>query len=249
VVALVVAPIITHPAWFARKPVDLVWFFFASLAALAILHLNNWFALSDLKMLSLASFGVIAAGIGFAVQSLINGPLVLWWGSHLTWRHHIVLGSVAAGAQTFGKWFALSLLFKVRPASSPAEVLRRGLLLGLGFFIWELTLIYFSVAWAQAAVSYLSLWERCSVAMFHIYSAGLVAIALQSKRYWLIVLVVVIHAFTDFLAGAGGTLGFSLYGLETTFSACAVLVWAVFLIAGRAFDAGPIPLAPWLSAR
>jgi hypothetical protein len=36
-------------------------------------------------------------------------------------------------------------------------------------------------------------WERISAVTFHIYSAGLVALALWSKRYQLIALVAGIH--------------------------------------------------------
>src|SRR5579864_2974227 len=58
VLALVVVPIVAHPVWFAREPVDLIWVVSANLAAVALVHLNKWFAWSDLRILSLASFGV-----------------------------------------------------------------------------------------------------------------------------------------------------------------------------------------------
>jgi hypothetical protein len=231
--ALVVAPIVAHPRWFVDEPSDLVFALSSWVIALGFVRLNQWFAWADYRLLSLASFGVIAAGVGFGIQGLINTPLVMWWGGNLTWQHHLVLGPVAAASQTFGKWFGLSLLLKVRPASSAAQWLRYGLLVGLGFAICEITMLYFRVAWAQESAEYLGIWERASSAMFHIYSTALLAVAMCSKRYWFILLVVVIHALTDILAGCGGALELSICKLEGIFSACAVVPWVVFLLAGR----------------
>jgi hypothetical protein len=228
---LTVAPIIAHPHWFAREPSDLVWLVSSDLVALVLLRCNGWFRWADYRLLYLASFGLIAAGIGFAVQALINGPLVWWWGRNLTLAHHLVLGPVAAVAQTFGKWFALTLLLQVRPSSSPARWRQYGLLVGFGFTLLEITGLYFRVAWAQVPVSYLSIWERASSSMFHIYSSGLVAVAITSRRFWPILLVVAVHAVSDVLAGAGGTLGLSTYTLESIFSGCALVIWVAFLLA------------------
>jgi hypothetical protein len=231
--ALVVAPIVAHPRWFVNEPSDLVFVLSSWVVALGLVRLNQCFAWADYRLLSLASFGVIAAGVGFGIQGLINTPLVMWWGSNLTWQHHLVLGPVAAVSQTFGKWFALSLLLKVRPASSSTQWLRYGLLVGLGFAICEITMLYFRVAWAQETPEFLGIWERASSSMFHIYSTALLVVAMQSKRYWLIPLVIAIHALTDILAGCGGALELSIYGLEGVFSACAAVLWVVFLLTGR----------------
>jgi len=92
---------------------------------------------------------------------------------------------------------------------------------GLGFAISEITLIYFSWAWAYTPDTYIQwtfligVWERGSAAMLHIDSAGLVALALWSRRYWLIGWIVAVHALMDFLAGAG--LLSSVYALEGDF--------------------------------
>ncbi len=236
-------PILAHPAWFTRQPVDLIWVSAALGITLIVASLNPWFGWQEYRQVGLAAFGVIAAGMGFTLQHLINGPLVFWWGPKLAWQHHLVLGPVAALAQTFGKWFALALLLRLRTPSAAVQRLRAGLYVGLGFAVWEITLIYFQVAWAQVAVGYLSLWERASASLFHLYSAGLLAVALGSRRWWPVLVVVAAHAAMDFLAGAGGRLGFSLDGLESTFTGCAVLLWAVFLLAGRSQtddDHGPV---------
>jgi hypothetical protein len=241
VLGFAVAPIIAHPSWFAREPTDLVWLLSAMLVALAIVRFNRWFAWADYRQLSLASFGVLAALAGLGIQTLINGPLALWWGKTLTLSHCLVLAPVGAAAQTLGKCFGLFLLLKLRPPLSRAQCLRYGLLVGLGFTILEITVLYFRVAWAQEVMSYLSVWERASASMFHIYSAGLIVVALRSRRYWPILLVVGIHALMDALAGAGGMLGFSLYALESIFSASAMVVWVAFLLASRAV--GPAVLS------
>jgi hypothetical protein len=230
--ALLVAPIIAHPRWFAQEPTDIVWWSLATLTAVGIVRFNKWFAWSDYRQISLAFFGILA-GIGFGIQALINGPLVLWWGNKFSWPHYLVLASVAAAAQTFGKWFALSILLKARPPASPAQCFRCGLLIGLGFTVLEITFVYFKVAWAQVPVGYLSLWERANASMFHIYSAGMVAMAIGSRRNWPILLVFVLHALMDFLAGGGGAFGLSLYGLESLFSAIAIVVWVVSMFAVR----------------
>lgn len=232
-VVFVVAPIIAHPLWFSHNLTDIVWWGLAVMTAIGMIRLNKLFAWSNYRDISLASFGILATGIGFPIQGLINGPLMLWWGNNLGWPHHAVLGSVAAAAQTFGKWFALSVLLKVRRSPLPSEFLRCGLWVGLGFTVLEITMLYFRVAWAQISVDYLAIWERASASMFHIYSAGLIAAAMRSRRYQLILLVVGIHALMDFLAGAGGTLGISTFGLEGIFSVLAIFVWLIFLFAVR----------------
>lgn len=238
---LTVVPIVAHWRWFAHNPADLLWLGWATLTALLLVRLNPYFAWSDYGRLSMASFGVVAAGIGFALQRLINGPLMLWWGDKPTLGHHLVLGPVAAVAQTFGKWFALSLLLKVRPVSTPSEHLRQGLLTGLGFAVFEFALVYFRVAWAQIPLGYLSLWERGSASMFHIYSGGLIGLALWRRRLWPLGLVVGVHAVADILAGAGTTLKLTFYGLESIISGCAILLWAVFLLAGRSMNRAGLP--------
>ena len=145
-----------------------------------------------------------------------------------------MLGPVAAGAQTFGKCFALVILFTVRPQASFSDWLRRGLLVGLGFTVYEISLIYSGMASAQQAVAgYGGLCERASASVFHIYSGGLLALALAAGRCWPLVLVFAVHAWSDFLAGAGVSLGFSVAALEWAFGMWAMALWVVFLVAGR----------------
>ena len=103
------------------------------------------------------------------------------------------------------------------------------------------------MAWAQLSVSpfYLSVWERGSASMFHIYSTGLVALALCSKRFSYIVLVVGVHAYMDFMAGTGGSVfGISsIYVLEAIFLVCAVFIWGFFLLTARSSSLDDTSLA------
>jgi hypothetical protein len=230
--ALVVIPFVAHPQLVSRAPQDIVWWALAVLTAAAMVRFNRCVACSDYRRIALAAFGVLA-GIGFSVQFLINKPLMLWWGDHLSWPHHLLLASVAAAAQTFGKWFALSILLKARPATSCSQYLRSGVMVGLGFTILEITLLYFGAAWRLVPLDYLGLWERASASLFHVYSAGVVAIAIGARRYRFILVVFALHAFMDFLAGAGGTFGISLYGLESLFSSIGIVMWVICLLAVR----------------
>jgi len=146
---------------------------------------------------------------------------------------------VAGGAQTFGKCFALAILFMSRPQASSSDRLRLGLLTGLGFTVYEIALIFFSMASAQqTVVGYGGLCERASASVFHIYSGGLLALAFASGRCWPLVLVFVVHGWSDFLAGAGVSLGFSVSALEWAFGMWAVILWAVFLFADRSASVG-----------
>jgi hypothetical protein len=229
---------VAHPAWIATHPSDIVWVVAAILIALGLVRLNHRFGWADYLKLPAATYGVLAAIVAFTVQDAINGPLVKHWSNGLTWQHHLLLGPVAAGAQTFGKCFALVILFTVRPQASVSDWLRLGLLVGLGFTVYEITLIYSNMASAQqAVVSYGGLCERASASVFHIYSGGLLALALATGRCWPLVLVFAAHAWSDFLAGAGVSLGFSVAALEWAFGMWAMTLWVVFLVAGRSKDA------------
>lgn len=227
--AMVVAPIIAHPHWFFGDPRNVVWWTAAILTAAGMVRLNPHFAWSDYRRTALAAFGLLAA-TGFLIQAVINGPLLLWWGSKLVWPQHFVLASVAAAGQTFGKWLALSALFRIKPPSSMSDRFRCGLLVGLGFTVYEITFLYFGATWKQIPIDYLALWERASASLFHICSGGLIAIGIGWRRYWPIVLVFGVHTLMDFLAGAGGGFGFSLSGLECVFSACAIVAWVVCIV-------------------
>jgi hypothetical protein len=239
--ACFVVPIIIHPSYFAGDLTPIFWFLSANLAAIGMIRLNRCFVWSDYRLIALASYGLAATGIGFGIQGIINGSLVLWWGAdNLSWMHSLVLAPVAAIAQTFGKGAAIFLLLKVKPATTLRDHARYGMLVGLGFTILEISVIcYLRAVLAQAPLGYASVWERASASMFHIYSGGLLGLALASRRHWLIALVVTVHASMDWMAfGGAELLRLSIWNLETFFSVCALFTLGAFLIAARAMTSG-----------
>ncbi len=240
---LFTAPILVHPSYFLRNPTTSLLWLLAWLIALLIIRLNGCFGWSDYREIPLASYGLVAVSVGLGIQNLILGSFALWRGEMVnwSWAHGLVIGPVCAVAQTFGKWAAIVLLLKIRPAPSRLALIRYGLLVGLGFTIYEIAIVYFPAAWAQAALGHLAVWERVSVSMFHIYSAGLVALALWSRRPHLLVFVVAMHSVMDGLAVATRSLQLSFDTVEVIFSALAAITWCAFLVAARAPHSGGSP--------
>ncbi len=245
-VALFACPILAHPAAFTRNPATPAVWLAAWAAALLAIRLNPCFGWMDYRLLFLASYGLVATSAGFGVQAVIAVPLVAWWGGmeHLSWVHGLALGPLCGAAQTFGKWAAILLLLKVRPGADRAGCIRFGLLVGLGFTLTEIAALYFPAAWAQATLGWLSLWERTSVSVFHIYSAGLVALAVCSKRHWLTAFVVLTHGVMDGLVVAVRPLQIPFETLEMICSILAVLTWAIFLMAVHAPPVRTLQIRP-----
>lgn len=230
-------PIVIHPTLLTRAPGDPVWLVECWLIALVMIRLNGTFHWTDYRTLHLAGFGLAAASLGFGVQALVNGPLVLWWGlKHLSGLQQLTLGSVCGIAQTFGKWGALVLLLKSTPAGDTRSRIVQGLLVGLGFAVVEVCMIGVPAIWNQIPLSPLSLWERASATLFHIYSGGLVALAIAVRRFWPILLCIVLHALMDSVAvGLAAPLRWNLTGMESFFSAAAVVTWIAFLLSATQF--------------
>ena len=242
-----VFPVMAHPLAFAKNPTTPLLWLLAWLTALVAICLNYCFSWSDLSKLCLASYGLAALSVGMGLQSAVLLPLVLWWngpilhvgpGADWPWTFGLIVGPVCAVAQTFGKWTAIILLLKVRPAASRLAQIQYGLLVGLGFTVCEIAIVYLPAMLSQAVLGYTSVWERGSVSVFHIYSAGLLAAAMWSRRYSLIVLVVALHSIMDGLAVATRSLQLSFSTVEVIFSVLAAITWGVFLLAARAPSAG-----------
>jgi len=230
---LFVVPIAAHATATAGNPSTPLLWLLAWVAAFAAILPNPCFRWLDYREMPLASYGLVAVSVGLGLQNLVLGPLVLWGGGvvNLSWAHGLIGGPVCALAQTLGKWAAIVLLLKVRPAPTRYDQARYGLLVGLGFTVYEIAILYTPVAWATAALGFLSVWERTSVSVFHVYSAGLVALALWSKRPWLVGLVVVLHSLMDGLAIATRPLHLSFTTVEVVVSALAALTWGAFVLA------------------
>jgi len=233
-------PIAAHPLVFARNPITPLLWLLAWMVTLLIVRLNGCFAWSDYREMSLASYGLVAVSVGLGIQNLVLGSLILWWGgmSNWSWAHGLVIGPVCALAQTFGKWAAIVMLLKMRPVASRLGQIRYGLFVGLGFTIYEIAIVYSPAAWAHAVLGYIAVWERVSVSMFHVYSTGLVALALWSGRRQLIVFVVAIHSVMDWLVVATPSLQVSFTTVEVVFSVLAAMTWGAFLFAARAPHSG-----------
>lgn len=235
-----VVPIAAHPLTFARNPTTPLLWLLAWLVTLLIVRLNGCFAGSNYRELPLASYGLLAVSLGLGLQNLVLSPLALCWGGrgNWSWAHGLVIGPVCGMAQTFGKWAAIVLLLKVRPAPSRLSQIRQGLFVGLGFTLYEIAIVFFPAAWAQAVLGHVAVWERVSVSLFHIYSAGLVALALWSGRRRLIVFVVAMHSVMDWLAVAARSLQLSFNTVELIISVLAVMTWGAFLLAARTPHSG-----------
>ncbi|HPB32291.1 MAG TPA: hypothetical protein PLB62_12610 [Candidatus Sumerlaeota bacterium] len=238
--AAFVVPIAIHPLAFTHNPTTPILWLLAWLAALLTVRLNHCFAWSDYRRISSTSYGLLAVSIGLGLQNMILGTLILWWGgrTNWTWAHGLVVGPVCSLAQTFGKLAAIIMLLKVKPAPSRIAQIRHGLFVGLGFTIYEVAIVFFPAAWTQAVLSHISIWERVSVSVFHIYSAGLLALALWAKRYRLILLVVALHSVMDWLAVATRSLQLPFETVEIIFSLLALITWGAFLISARPVHSG-----------
>lgn len=226
-------PIAAHPRQFAQDPTPLVWVLLSSLLAFVVFVPNGVIRVWEYRWIRSAAYGLVAMGIGFAIQALINGPLAAWWKQPLR-AQVLVMAFIAGASQTAGSAAGLLLLGKTLPPANLREALRSGLILGLGFAVSEIMAIY--VSWARRYTPahlewsvLLGVWERGSAAMFHIYSAGLIAAAMFWRRYWPFwFFVIVMHTLTDFLAGAG--LFLSVYVLEAAISLLAATMWITFLL-------------------
>jgi len=181
-----------------------------------------------------AAFGVIAAAVGFAIQGLLNRPVISIVGvANLTWRTHLYLALAGAIAQTTGKCLlVLAVWATLRPTNLTAKV-RLGLMVGLGFTVFEILLIWLNAALAGSPVTHwwLGACERGLISsLFHIYSTGLLALGLATRRYRLFVFVIAVHYLTDWLAGANASLlHLSDIQLELAFVPPVVAIWLVFL--------------------
>jgi hypothetical protein len=89
----------------------------------------------------------------------------------------------------------------------------------------------------EAPIAWLGLWERAIASGFHVYSSGVIALALgrdagpggRARSYVPITIVVVLHAATDFLAANGRLVTESIYVLESIFTLAALLTWLLFI--------------------
>jgi len=199
---------------------------------MAILFFNAIDKSLIFKTLFLFSFGFLAVAIGFGGQSVVNGILVYLIGpENITWIHHLILAPVAAFFQTAGKILIILFILRIFGEINYNKYIVYSLIIGFGFTITEIVFIGSQLISSEYILTgYLGVWERSISSMFHIYSTVLLAIGLREKKYFFIIIVLAVHAITDFIAGIGSTIPVSIYMLETIFSVFAMLIWVIFLI-------------------
>ena len=184
------------------------------------------------------TFGIFAAIAGFAIQNLLNGPVVAVLGGvgTLTWRSHIYLALGAALAQSFGKCMFLGLAWFTLRAEARADKVHLGLLVGLGFTIFEIVLLWTLALWAGQPITgwWLGAIERGTASFFHIYSTALLALALTNRRLWLFALVLFVHWGIDWIAGANASLlHLSDVQVEGVLAIPVALMWLIFVAVTR----------------
>lgn len=188
--------------------------------------------------------GTLALLAGFQLQSLLNGGL-----AHLVpapargLAFDVGLGVGAGLSQTAGKALVLAWLARLFRGRRGPEVLRDGLAVGLGFGLAEIVFIATRLvpqAEPMPLFAPIAIWERLGAVGFHVYSAGLVAIAIRARAAVPAVAVVLLHSFSDTLAGPIGhtVLGLPVVALEGLFTVTTLVTWALFRV-----RAGPA-LAP-----
>lgn len=213
---------------------SLTWGFFALCTAFLLFNLNltKIYINSNVTVTAL-SYGVLASLLGFGLQGIFNGvPVFFWEHKNLIWIHHIYLGSMAAICQTIGKIIIICLLVKIRRDSDLNRTIRYGLCVGLGFTIAEIMLIIDYAIINKDQLTEIFLWERTSSSMFHIYSAAIIAISINARKYGLMIIPLAIHALSDWMAGAytsKSLFQFSIETLESIFSLFAIATWFTFL--------------------
>lgn len=177
--------------------------------------------------------GVLAAMVGFGIQALLNGPVVAIIGvANLTWHTHLYLALAGAIAQTTGKCLlVLGVWAALRPGNL-LDKMRMGLMVGLGFTLFEILLIWLNGAFTGSTVPqwWLGVCERGISSMFHIYSTGLLALGLATRRWSLFILVIAVHYLTDWIAGANASLlHLPTVQLELAIVPPVLVIWLVFL--------------------
>lgn len=238
--------LLAHRGFVAENPQNLLWIVLALLAGGATFLANGFVPLRG-RTLLWAGYGTFAMLAAFNLQGLVNGSIVR--AIPVPERGvlvYLVLGVGAGACQTFGKWLLVRVLGRVHQPTRRVDVLAAGLAVGLGFGLSEVLFIGEQVIAAGTPITGLGLigiWERVSAVGFHVYSTGLIAIGVAVRRRWPIVLVLVVHALEDWLAGAVGArvLHVPIVLLETLYSAATLLLWGLFRRAARELPEGSQP--------
>jgi len=231
-ISLVAIPAVYHYQYIINYPSIFLWILLSCISALFILFVNTSENSLIWEKLPNFSFGFLAVGIGFGGQSIINGLLFYLIGAeNIVWVHHLIFGPVAAICQTLGKILIILFIVKIFNTLNVKTYIVYALIIGFGFTIGEIFYIGSQIVISEQIITgYLGVWERSISSLFHIYSAGLIAISLYNKKYSLILLVVFTHAVTDIIAGSSNSMQISIITLELIFSAFSLIIWVAYLI-------------------
>lgn len=236
-----------HREFVAENPQDLLWIALCLVAGTLTFFANGAVALGG-RVLLWTGYGTFAMLAGFNLQGLVNGTIVRFVPpAERGLLTYLVLGVGAGVCQTAGKWLMIAVLNRVHQPRTRHDVLAAGLAVGLGFGLSEVVFIGGQVIAAETAVTglgVLGIWERMAAVAFHVYTSGLIAIALARRTAWPVALVVAVHSFEDWLAGAVGTrvIAIPAVQLESIYTVSTLVVWAVYRRAAAALrDAAPPP--------
>lgn len=120
---LLAAPVAAHPSWTAAHPFNIVWVATAILMAVGLVGLNRQYAWADYLKLPAATYGVLAAIVGFTVQNAINGPLVKHWANDLAMAASSFARAGGCGRANLRKVLCLGACFRSPAPSFPLRLL------------------------------------------------------------------------------------------------------------------------------
>jgi len=207
------------------------WYLLSIISSLAVFSLILLkFKLNIKDIYVSMSYGILACFIGFGLQQIFNGiPILIIKMENVKWYYHIYFGAMAGVCQSFGKFVVILLLMKL--CEKKNTILKLGLLVGLGFTISEISVITLTMIFKKVSfsLSYLSVFERTSASIFHIYTGGLIAIGLIKQTNKYLVSVILIHWVLDFMAGAFQHFKISVYLLEIIFFTISIFVFAIYV--------------------
>jgi len=233
---------LTQRAFLTANPQNLAWIGLSLLAG-ALTFLANGQVAPHGRVLLWTGYGTFAMLAGFNLQGLVNGSIArLVPPAERGVLTYLALGVGAGACQTAGKWLMIGILKRLHQPERTSDLLAMGLAVGLGFGLSEVVFIGTRLIEAGTPITGLGLpgvWERAAAVGFHVYSGGLVALALGRRIAWPIVLVLVVHSLEDWLAGAVGSrvLVVPLVLLESIYTAAAAATWLVFRRAARPVSA------------
>lgn len=221
-----------HRHFVLDHPMNVVWIVASCSAGVAVL-LTNGAKLAPKEVWPWLGYGIVAAYFGFALQAGLNGGLLREIGGAPGLGGYLILGFGAAGAQTFGKWLVLRFLSRLGAFRSARRTLGIGLGVGLGFGLAEIVMLGENQIVRQVGMTafpLVGIWERFVAVGLHVFSSAIIALAILKRLAAPIVVVVALHAFDDFVAGAvsGGLVHLPVVAVEGVFSAVTLVLWRYY---------------------